>query len=440
MEKIVKIILIYFSINLGLRIIIDFVLFLLIRIMCVLMEPIDIKLKKNINYIIEHRLEPELEANIFKLLTGYIHYLISEKYTKPSKLENSLIIKFKYAISKFLDKLYDKSYQLVFSYKVLRNRKKLKHCIAINIVNLKHCIKSIFKICLFNFFVLGIGYYYFIDKNEVINAISYFEKFDYTKFLNYIALILPLPIIKTIYDYIKVKLLLKNECNELKNKCLNLFKFIEKNIEKVDFYKVENEIECIAEEITNNIGFEFENGKLKIQHRRSYNMYSKEKNRLYLESVTEEIDKINNFITDKFIKENKFKVEKYFFIIPYFFEVYEKNILDYKTCIEYKKLCEYFEKNNNQIYKCKFTDVRVVEEKRIILLDLYIERCENWLKNYRNEFTEYTMEMLILDCEVKKHLIYMNRVLFSTRVTDALKTIISTSIMEYLEIIKKILY
>lgn len=251
---------------------------------------------------------------------------------------------------------------------------------------------------------------------------------------------MPLPIIKTIYTYTKVKLLLKNECNELKNKYICLFKFIKQNIEKLNLYKIENEIECIAEEITNNIGFKFEDGKLKVQNKHSYPIDIYEKKRLRLESIMDEINKIDDFIKDKFVRKNIFRAEQCFLRIPYFFENYEKNIFDYKTYNGYKKIYEYFKKNHNQIYKRKFTGVRVVEENRIIFLDSYIENCENWLKDYRNAFTEYILNMLILDYEVKKHLTYMNRILVSTNFTDVLKTILGISIMEYLKIIKKILY
>lgn len=345
-------------------------------------------------------------------------------------MKNTLIIKFKCNINKFII-LYAKKYELVFNDEVLINGEKLKYCIA-----------SVFKICIFNIFVLGISYYYFIDEKEIMIILGYIKSIEYIKFLDYIIFILSLPIIKIVYSYTHLKLLFKNEYNELKNKYKYLVQFIERNIEKLSIYKIEAEIESISDEITNNIGFKLKDGKLETQDRTRRYIYNLEKRRLQLNSIGEEINKINDFVKSEFIKKNRngYRFEHWILKEPYYFKSSEKDILDYKLYRGYKELSEYFEKNHNQIYKRKFTDARVVQENRIILLDSYIKRCEEWLKNYRSEFTEYILNMLILDYEVKKHSIYMNRILFSTKFIDVLKTIISMSIMEYLGIIKKILY
>lgn len=61
--EIVKIILIYIGMNLGVRLIIDFVLFLLIQITYFLVEPVNKKLNKCVEYIIEHKIDAELEGS-----------------------------------------------------------------------------------------------------------------------------------------------------------------------------------------------------------------------------------------------------------------------------------------------------------------------------------------------------------------------------------------
>lgn len=438
---IVKIILIYIGMNFGVRLIIDFVLFLLIQIIYFLVEPVNNKLKKCIQYIIEHKIDAELEGsdvnrklniiNIFNLLIKGTKYFITEKYDRPNELKDTLIIKFKCNIDKFII-LYAKKYELVFNDEVPVNGEKLKYC-----------IESVFKICIFNIFVLGISYYYFIDEKEIMIILGYIKSIEYIKFLNYIIFILSLPIIKTVYSYIHLKLLFKNQYNELKNKYIDLIKCIEENIEKLSIYKIEAEVEYISDEITNNIGFKLKDGNLETQDRTMrYLLYDFEKKRLQLYGIGEKINKINGFIKNEFINKNRngYRFEQWILKEPYCFKSNEKHILDYKLYRGYNELSEYFEKNHNQIYKHKFTDVRVVQEDRIILLDSYIKRCEEWLKNYRSEFTEYILNILILDYEVKKHLIYMNRILFSTKFTDVLRNVISMSIMEYLRIIKKILY
>lgn len=352
--------------------------------------------------------------NVSIKLDMYINHLISSKYKNSDELKDSLVIKCKYILGKI----------------------KNKQCRTYD-------ISSLINISIFNLLLICIVYCYFGGLDKVLSFTDFIKNIRYNKFINYIMLLLLVPVSKVIWNYARIRVILRDKYTELNNKLYELIRIINANLEELNIYRIENEIEYIANEMTDNIGYKFDDGKFKVQNKKKYR-YSLKEDRFEFRCITDELVEIMKFIDEEYLDDISESICNIFNLryqmILFSVEVNENNILNYKSNEKFKDINKYFIKNSNQIYKRNFTNIRVIREQELIFLDSYIEKGENWLHNYRKDLIDYMVGILILAYEVKKYLIYVNNTLYSKTFMGVLKFIIIATTKEYFAVIKKIIY
>lgn len=339
---------------------------------------------------------------------------MEKKYISVTKLRRTIIVKVKY-ILKFLQQE-----SILISNKLSRK-----------IIN----IKVVFKICIFNVVILAILLrYYNIDFTFTYQYIK-----NYIPLLNdikgYLWLIALMPVFYMIWSYVDIRIKFYDIRDSLYKRIEELRSGVLNNIEELNTYNMSRRIENISQEITDDIGFKFINGKLEVNSRDHVNNYISDNEEMNLVIISKMIDEVETIINKRNLNDN--------FLINnlYLYSLDEETIvINYKYNERYLKNSEYFKKYHNQIYKKTFTNARVVRKECLSLLEERKKSSELWLQDYESTLKKYSINLLVLQLNIDRYYKHLDGVIFTNNIIQMIKVIIIESLKFYCSLTIRVLY
>jgi hypothetical protein len=275
---------------------------------------------------------------------------------------------------------------------------------------------------------------------EYVNNIN--DNFKYCIFI-----LLLIPFLQVVYDLIIVTLKYRgNNESRIDKRFVNLINSIDENIEKGMALKYDG-LNQMVSDITSDIGFDLKNSKLVPREgRNTYFIDKIDKSQFH--KITNSIENAYMTIDDIYNRRNyiEYKVFSEIIIyldrqITYNLKYVENRVLDYEECSNnYKKCREYFEYNENQIYKHIFTDARVIRKEPLELLDYYLEKAEKYVNKYREDVYEYIYKLLIIRMITIEEYSKVLNMFYRRNFIDTIFLILKLSFERYLNIFIAIAY
>jgi hypothetical protein len=165
------------------------------------------------------------------------------------------------------------------------------------------------------------------------------------------------------------------------------------------------------DELTANIGYTLENGEIVSKHKDMILLYNNKIDQTVLFKISEVLSEFQKtprqpHFNLAYLHRLEQKIEKFIRVklsgrVSSLTE-FEQLALDNSMLSERSQECaEYFSKNRNQIYKHKFTKVRVIRKEVLHQLEYYEEMALQCTKQYKEHLNGYYFNLLENRCRIE---------------------------------------
>jgi len=297
------------------------------------------------------------------------------------------------------------------------------------------------KLSLFNIILIIVSIY-LVDQNTAHKILLYSKEY-LLRFYDIVTenkkyyFILFIPVIVYIGEYVYYNLKHYEAIHLLYNNILKFLSCLYENIKNINSYTLDNHINYLVNEITDNIGFKMDRDciltKSKSRHDNNYI------HRINLNSIEKLITEIN-FMIKNDLKDNYYYFKK--LDIRQFVDVFfnEKYIIGFLEMEYIEKLHKFYEENSSLISKKMFTNVRIVREDRIRFLDYNNKSLEDNLKKYRKELIKYLNDNIIITFYLQKYRIDLYNFFITSNFFNRILSILKHSFCKYLKFIFYVIY
>lgn len=310
--------------------------------------------------------------------------------------------------------------------------------------------------------------YHFINDYNLANALyltwadgSSFSKNLYRDYLHlnpkariWIAGCLFIPMVYSVYNHLSFKILRVNRYLEpYTNFFVNLLQKIEKNMNTIRLEKdvlVQNQIR----ELVGGLPYNFSHGEL-VAHKIEPEIFSEDRN-LTIKQLNKfaelkvEFDALNKRnqknnlkhpVLIKTLRVLRCKFSRIFENHRYGLLYHEQPIfLDTFGNKMIQRCRDFFSENQNQIYKHKFTQARVIRAEVLKDLPYYENELANILKKFTEDLEDYYFCLFENKTRVEESLNKLVLLINDQRVVDHLKMLLKSIMMSYLLILRKLIF
>ncbi|WP_150272873.1 hypothetical protein [Paenibacillus tepidiphilus] len=201
------------------------------------------------------------------------------------------------------------------------------------------------------------------------------------------------------------------------------------------------------DELTASIGYTLENGELVSQDRAMLpsNIYEQKIDQTILIKISEVLSEFQKIPRQSqfdlaYLHRLQQKIEEFIQVKLsggiFSLTEYEQLALDNSGLSERSQKCaEYFSKNRNQIYKHKFTKVRVIRQEVLQRLEYYEEMALQYTKQYEEHLNSYYFSLLENRCRIEFLFSRLRRELYPSYFIGDIINVLRYVISRYLRIL-----